>query len=117
MLVLFWGVTNLPHDLKLSICKAIEKHTFNSSLQINLDISSISSLPEPLVLTFSKLLQHASHVDNSMKDTVLEILKLITEYPHVSENSPGQVPSPVHFDPCSKNFDKAAGIHLLLLFF
>ncbi|RCV43434.1 hypothetical protein SETIT_9G294100v2 [Setaria italica] len=80
----------LPTDLKTSICKAIEKHTFSLGLQVNLDVTSISSLPKHIFNSFTKLLQHASSVESRMKNIVLDVLKLVTESPHESASASPQ---------------------------
>lgn len=43
----------LPLRLKTSICKAVENHSFNCGLSLNLDLHAISSLPENLVKSFA----------------------------------------------------------------
>ncbi|CAL4999170.1 unnamed protein product [Urochloa decumbens] len=72
----------LPSALKQSICKAVESHCFHSGLMVNLDVASVSTLPPNLLNTFTKLMQHASSVDQRSKKLVLDVLKLITEFPH-----------------------------------
>ncbi|CAL4930323.1 unnamed protein product [Urochloa decumbens] len=87
---------NIPSELKQSICEAIERHCLSSGLIVNLDLASISNLPENIFNTFTKLLQHASSVDQRSKKLVLDVLKLITEYPHDSDNNTPTVASPNH---------------------
>ncbi|CAL4975410.1 unnamed protein product [Urochloa decumbens] len=87
---------NIPFELKQSICQAIERHCFSSALIVNLDLASISHLPENIFKTFTKLLQHASSVDQRSKKLVLDVLKLITEYPHDSDHNTPTVASPNH---------------------
>ncbi|CAL4917542.1 unnamed protein product [Urochloa decumbens] len=72
----------LPGDLKNSICKIIQKHSLNCGLSVNLDLTAISALPYNVHVTITKLMQHASLVDSRSKNLVLDIMKLITEYPH-----------------------------------
>ncbi|CAM0153031.1 unnamed protein product [Urochloa decumbens] len=55
-------------------------------------LNSISSLPHSVHAILTKLLQHASTVDFRSKKLVLEIMKVITEYPHdVEEPVPSDV--------------------------
>ncbi|CAL4980966.1 unnamed protein product [Urochloa decumbens] len=82
----------LPADLKISICSIIEKHTLNSGLSVQMDLTAISGLPRSVHEILTKLLQHASTVDFRSKKLVLEIMKVITEYPHDDEEP---VPSDV----------------------
>ncbi|CAL5038903.1 unnamed protein product [Urochloa decumbens] len=82
----------LPADLKISICSIIQKHTLNSGLSVQMDLTAISGLPRSVHEILTKLLQHASTVDFRSKKLVLEIMKVITEYPHDDEEP---VPSDV----------------------
>lgn len=77
----------LPIALKSSICKAIENHSFNCHMNLNLDLNAISSLPENLLKPFTALLQHASHIDSSSKELVLEIIKVLTEYSYSDDDA------------------------------
>ncbi|CAL4942344.1 unnamed protein product [Urochloa decumbens] len=82
----------LPAALKTSICSIIQKHTLNSGLSVQMDLTAISSLPHSVHAILKKLLQHASTVDFRSKKLVLEIMKVITEYPHdVEEPVPSDV--------------------------
>ncbi|CAL4931449.1 unnamed protein product [Urochloa decumbens] len=82
----------LPADLKTSICSIIQKHTLNSGLSVQMDLTAISSLPHSVHEILTKLLQHASTVDFRSKKLILEIMKVITEYPHdVEEPVPSDV--------------------------
>ncbi|CAL4986496.1 unnamed protein product [Urochloa decumbens] len=72
----------LPADLKASICSIIQKHTLNSGLSVQMDLTAISSFPHSVHEILTKLLQYASTVDFRSKKLVLEIMKVITEYPH-----------------------------------
>ncbi|KAG2648910.1 hypothetical protein PVAP13_1NG073200 [Panicum virgatum] len=67
----------LPIVLKNDICKAIENHCFNSGLRLDLDVTALASLPEHLVVMFSKLLRHASNIDHRSKELVLDVMKII----------------------------------------
>jgi len=67
----------LPIVLKNDICKAIENHCFNSGLRLDLDVTALASLPEHLVVMFSKLLRHASNIDHRSKELVLDVIKII----------------------------------------
>jgi hypothetical protein len=60
---------------------------------VNLDITSFSSLPGPLICTFATLIKHASSIESNMKKTILEVLKLITEFPHDDDPSPSLSPA------------------------
>ncbi|CAL4892616.1 unnamed protein product [Urochloa decumbens] len=82
----------LPADLKISICSIIQKHTLNSGVSVEMDLTAISVLPRSVHEILTKLLQHASTVDFRSKKLVLEIMKVITEYPHDDEEP---VPSDV----------------------
>ncbi|CAL4896598.1 unnamed protein product [Urochloa decumbens] len=82
----------LPADLKISICSIIQKHTLNSGVSVQMDLTAISVLPRSVHEILTKLLQHASSVDFRSKKLVLEIMKVITEYPHDDEEP---VPSDV----------------------
>jgi len=57
----------------------IENYYFDK-LTLNLDVSAISNLPSNLVSTFSKLMQHVSTNDSRIKNLVLDIMKVITEF-------------------------------------
>ncbi|CAN6335720.1 unnamed protein product [Urochloa humidicola] len=72
----------LPSDLKNSICKIIQQHSLNCGLSLNLDLTAISTLPYSVHRSVTKLLHHASSIDLRSKNLVLEIMKVITEYPH-----------------------------------
>jgi len=69
----------VPDILKKSICMIIENYYFDK-LTLNLDVSAISNLPSNLVSTFSKLMQHVSTNDSRIKNLVLDIMKVITEF-------------------------------------
>ncbi|CAL4994264.1 unnamed protein product [Urochloa decumbens] len=97
----------LPADLKNSICSIIQKHILNSGLSIEMDLAAISSLPYRVHEILSKLLKHTSTVDSRSKKLVLEIMKIITEYPHdVDEAVPSDVP---HAEANNAYFDGFSG--------
>jgi hypothetical protein len=78
----------LPEKLKTGICKAIEEHCFNSSLSVNMDITSLASLSSDLKQTFSTLLEHVYSVDSRSMMLVLKVIGLIAENgPAMSEAS------------------------------
>ncbi|CAO1947058.1 unnamed protein product [Urochloa humidicola] len=84
----------LPVDLKNSICKIVQSHTLNCGMSIQLDLTALSSLRYTVHVSVAKLLQHASSVDSRAKSLVLEILKVITEYPHDDgDTEPSVAPS------------------------
>uniref|UniRef100_K4A1Z4 Ubiquitin-like protease family profile domain-containing protein n=1 Tax=Setaria italica TaxID=4555 RepID=K4A1Z4_SETIT len=52
----------------ISICRAIEIHSFSCVSRVNLNTTSISSLPDNIFHTFKKPLQHASNTDSRLKN-------------------------------------------------
>ncbi|TVU07143.1 hypothetical protein EJB05_47185, partial [Eragrostis curvula] len=69
----------LPQTLKVSIYELIENHSINSSISVNMNLASISSLPGDMKVMFTKLMSHYCKVDKSTQDLVLTLLKLVSD--------------------------------------
>ncbi|TVU32345.1 hypothetical protein EJB05_24070, partial [Eragrostis curvula] len=69
----------LPQSLKVSICELIERHSLNSSVSVNMNLASLSSLPGDMKLFFTKMMAHCCKVDKRTEDLVLNLLKLVSD--------------------------------------
>ncbi|TVT99472.1 hypothetical protein EJB05_55141, partial [Eragrostis curvula] len=70
----------LPDSLKHDICKLLDDHSINSSLTINMDITSFGNMSTEMKATFSALLEHSSSVDIRTQTVVLKLLKLLCDF-------------------------------------
>ncbi|KAL6839733.1 hypothetical protein ACP4OV_030421 [Aristida adscensionis] len=80
---------HLPLRLKTGICSLIAQHCLNSTLSVNLDVTSLASLSDELKKTFSTLLEHAYSVDSRTQSLVLKILKLVSEFCNDDDDDEG----------------------------
>ncbi|RLN21958.1 hypothetical protein C2845_PM07G26960 [Panicum miliaceum] len=86
----------LPESLKTNISKLIQRYCFNCGVCVNLDANSISSMPDVMKSTLSKLLNHAYSIDSRAQKFVLDLVKLIShafDDEDVPQNSVGTPPT------------------------
>ncbi|TVU49159.1 hypothetical protein EJB05_00453, partial [Eragrostis curvula] len=70
---------NLPDSLKLKICKLLDDNSINSSLSVQMNVSSLSALSDEMRASFSVLLEHAYAVDLRTQNVILKLLKLLCD--------------------------------------
>ncbi|CAO2165562.1 unnamed protein product [Urochloa humidicola] len=61
----------LSLNLKNKICQLIQNYCFNCGLSINLDVNSVSALPDNMKVIFCKLMQHAYTIDSRFLDHMI----------------------------------------------
>ncbi|CAO1947031.1 unnamed protein product [Urochloa humidicola] len=66
----------LSLNLKNKICQLIQNYCFNCGLSINLDVNSVSALPDDMKVIFCKLMQHAYSIDSRCQKLVLQLIKV-----------------------------------------
>ncbi|RLM69852.1 hypothetical protein C2845_PM17G05040 [Panicum miliaceum] len=69
----------LPFSLKVNILKLIDRHSFNSGLTVNMDLTSLANIPAEIKKLFAKLLNHVYDVDHRTRDLVIDLMKTIAE--------------------------------------
>ncbi|TVU16244.1 hypothetical protein EJB05_39796, partial [Eragrostis curvula] len=92
----------LPQSLKVSICELIERHSLNSSVSVNMNLASLSSLPGDMKLFFTKMMAHCCKVDKRTEDLVLNLLKLVSDA--VSDDN--ELPDDGHIEVQQSDSDK-----------
>ncbi|CAM0144675.1 unnamed protein product [Urochloa decumbens] len=71
----------LSSHLKTKICQLVQNYCFNCGLSVNLDVNTVSALPDDMKVTFCKLMQHAYSIDSRCQKLVLQLVKLLAAAP------------------------------------
>ncbi|CAL5083948.1 unnamed protein product [Urochloa decumbens] len=90
----------LSSHLKTKICQLVQNCCFNCGVSVNLDVNTVSALPDDMKVTFCKLMQHAYSIDSRCQKLVLQLVKLFADAP-ADEDLDN---SDVHASPAEQRF-------------
>ncbi|CAL5078407.1 unnamed protein product [Urochloa decumbens] len=80
----------LSSTMKTKICTLIQCQCFNCGVSVNLDVSSVSVLPDDMKVIFCKLMKHAYSIDSRCQQLALDLIKILAE--DVQDKEQGDMP-------------------------
>jgi hypothetical protein len=69
----------LPDSLKVKISELVSKHYCVFGLSVNLDLSSVATLPADMKMLIARMTNYATNLHDRTKDLVVQLMKAIVE--------------------------------------